>query len=49
MNLIFKEPETVAVPNAIGFLGGYDIELADEIVVIYPTFDGSSPGERGVF
>jgi hypothetical protein len=40
MELKLKPPQTVEVPNAIGFLGGYDIDHADEIVVIYTTFDG---------
>ena len=40
MSLDLGQPETVDVPNAIGFLGGYDMDHADEIVVIYTTFDG---------
>ncbi len=40
MELKLNPPKTVDVPNAIGFLGGYDFDHADEIVVIYTTFDG---------
>jgi len=40
MELKLSPPKTVDVPNAIGFLGGYDFDHADEIVVIYTTFDG---------
>jgi len=40
MEIKLSEPEIMAVPNAMGFLGGYDMDHADEIVVIYTTFDG---------
>ncbi len=40
MELKLSPPKTVDVPNAIGFIGGYDFDHADEIVVIYTTFDG---------
>ena len=40
MDLQLSEPKIVAVPNVIGFIGGYDIDHADEIVVIYTSFDG---------
>ncbi len=44
MELELKDPETVDVPNTIGFIGGYDFDHADEIVVIYTTFDGLGLG-----
>ncbi len=47
MELDLSEPETVSVPNAIGFIGGYDIDHADEILVIYTTFDGLGLREGG--
>lgn len=40
MKLKLDSPETVEVPNTIGFIGGYDFDHADEIVVIFTTFDG---------
>jgi ABC-type dipeptide/oligopeptide/nickel transport system permease subunit len=40
MELDLSPPQTVDVPNIIGFEGGYDFDHADEIVVIYTTFDG---------
>jgi ABC-type dipeptide/oligopeptide/nickel transport system permease subunit len=40
LDLQLSEPETVSVPNLIGFIGGYDIDHADEILVIYTSFDG---------
>jgi hypothetical protein len=47
MVLELSDPETVPVPNAIGFIGGYDIDHADEIVVIFTTFDGLGLSEYG--
>lgn len=40
MNLRLSAPQEVEVPNAIGFSGGYDMNHAAEIVVVYTTFDG---------
>ncbi|RLD05624.1 MAG: hypothetical protein DRI65_08400 [Chloroflexota bacterium] len=40
LDLQLSEPKTVSVPNMIGFIGGYDIDHADEILVIYTSFDG---------
>jgi hypothetical protein len=40
MELQLSEPQVVEIPNVIGFIGGYDIDHADEIVVIYSTFEG---------
>jgi ABC-type dipeptide/oligopeptide/nickel transport system permease subunit len=40
MDISLSEPQIVEVPNIIGFIGGYDIDHADEIVVVYTTFDG---------
>jgi len=40
LDLQLSEPETVAVPNMVGFIGGYDIDHAAEILVIYTSFDG---------
>lgn len=47
MSLNLGAPETVSIPNAIGFLGGYDMDHADEIVMIYTTFDGLGLAEPG--
>jgi hypothetical protein len=35
------------VPNVVGFIGGYDFDHADEIVVIYTTFDGLGLSDYG--
>jgi ABC-type dipeptide/oligopeptide/nickel transport system permease subunit len=40
LDLQLSEPTTVFVPNVMGFIGGYDIDHADEILVIYTSFDG---------
>ena len=51
MVLNLDDPETVAIPNAIGFIGGYDMDNADDIVMIYTTFDGlglSDPGQEKI-
>jgi len=40
MELDLSPPKIVVVPNVNGFIGGYDFDHADEIVVIYTTFDG---------
>jgi hypothetical protein len=40
LDLQLSEPTTVSVPNMIGFIGGYDMDHADEIMVIYTSFDG---------
>ncbi|MCD6425603.1 MAG: hypothetical protein J7L35_08845, partial [Anaerolineales bacterium] len=40
LDIQLSEPKTVSVPNMIGFIGGYDIDHADEILVIYTSFDG---------
>jgi len=47
MKIELSDPYTVAVPNVIGFIGGYDIDHADEILVIYTTFDGLGLSEYG--
>jgi len=47
MSLELTEPEVVSVPNLVGFIGGYDFDHADEIVVIYTTFDGLGLNEFG--
>ncbi len=47
LDLRLSEPETVSVPNMIGFIGGYDIDHADEILVIYTSFDGLGLSEYG--
>lgn len=46
MMLELSEPTKVSVPNAIGFIGGYDMDHADEVVVIYTTFDGLGLSEQ---
>lgn len=40
LDLSLTEPETVSVPNMIGFIGGYDMDHANEILVVYASFDG---------
>ncbi|MFL7813472.1 MAG: ABC transporter permease subunit [Anaerolineales bacterium] len=47
MSLDLAEPELVSVPNVVGFIGGYDFDHADEIVVIYTTFDGLGLSDYG--
>ncbi len=47
LSLDLSEPELVTVPNVVGFIGGYDFDHADEIVVIYTTFDGLGLSEFG--
>jgi len=40
MEIDLTEPQQVEVPNAVGFYGGYDMNHAAEIVVVYTTYDG---------
>jgi len=40
LDLKLSEPKTVSVPNVIGFIGGYDIDHADDILMVYTSFDG---------
>jgi ABC-type dipeptide/oligopeptide/nickel transport system permease subunit len=40
MDLDLGDPQEVEVPNAIGFYGGYDMENAAEIVVVFTSYDG---------
>lgn len=40
MDLDLEDPEEVEVPNAIGFYGGYDMDYAAEIVVVFTAYDG---------
>jgi len=47
MKITLSDPHTVAVPNVIGFIGGYDVDHADEILVIYTSFDGLGLTEFG--
>ncbi len=47
MSLELTDPEVVSVPNLVGFIGGYDFDHADEIVVIYTTFDGLGLNDFG--
>jgi ABC-type dipeptide/oligopeptide/nickel transport system permease subunit len=47
LDLQLSEPITVSVPNMIGFIGGYDMDHADEILVIYTSFDGLGLSEYG--
>lgn len=51
MDLQLSDPRTVPVPNAIGFSGGFDLDAAYELLVIYTSFDGlgiSEFGQEGV-
>lgn len=47
MTIELSDPQTIEVPNAIGFIGGYDVDHADEILVIYTSFDGLGLSEFG--
>ena len=40
MNLSLSEAQEVAVPTVLGYLPGSDLNLADELVVIYAHYDG---------
>ncbi len=40
MKLELSEPELTAVPTVLGYLPGSDLNLADELVIIYAHFDG---------
>jgi len=42
IDLSFGEGEQIKVNNAIGYLGGYDIDNANETVVIYASYDTST-------
>ncbi len=40
MSLALGEPETVQVPSVIGYIPGSDLDLADEVVVLFTNYDG---------
>ncbi len=40
MKVELSEPELTAVPTVLGYLPGSDLNLADELVIIYAHFDG---------
>jgi len=40
MQLTLTPPQAVEVPNIMGYLPGSDLDLADELVVIYVAYDG---------
>jgi len=42
IDLKFGEGERIKVNNAIGYLGGYDIDNAHETVVLYASYDSST-------
>ena len=48
MKIDLSDPQIVEVPNVVGFIGGYDIDHADEILVIYTTFDGLGLSDFGL-
>jgi peptide/nickel transport system permease protein len=39
MSLTLAEPEEVAIPQVLGFMPGSDFDLADDLVVIFATYD----------
>lgn len=40
MSVELGEPETVQVPSVIGYIPGSDLDLADEVVVLFTYYDG---------
>jgi peptide/nickel transport system permease protein len=40
MSLALSEPEAVQVPSVIGYIPGSDLDLADEVVVLFTYYDG---------
>lgn len=51
MSLELSQPTAVEIPNAVGFLGGYDMDYANELVVVFTTFDGlglTPAGQDGI-
>ncbi|MFZ0547838.1 MAG: ABC transporter permease subunit [Candidatus Promineifilaceae bacterium] len=40
MSLDLSEPESVQVPSVIGYIPGSDLDLADEVVVLFTYYDG---------
>jgi peptide/nickel transport system permease protein len=40
LSLALSEPEMVQVPSVIGYIPGSDLDLADEVVVLFTYYDG---------
>lgn len=40
MSLQLETPQEVEIPNVMGFLPGYDDNLADQLVVLFAAYDG---------
>jgi hypothetical protein len=40
MSVALSEPEVVQVPSVIGYIPGSDLDLADEVVVLFTYYDG---------
>jgi hypothetical protein len=40
LSLALTEPEMVQVPSVIGYIPGSDLDLADEVVVLFTYYDG---------
>jgi peptide/nickel transport system permease protein len=40
MSLTLAEPEEIAIPQVLGFIPGSDFDLADDLVVVFATYDG---------
>jgi peptide/nickel transport system permease protein len=40
LSLSLTEPEAVQVPSVIGYIPGSDLDLADEVVVLFTYYDG---------
>jgi hypothetical protein len=40
LSLQLATPQEVEIPHVMGFLPGYDDDLADQLVIVFATFDG---------
>jgi hypothetical protein len=40
MSLALGEPQTVEIPNVLGFIPGSDFDLTDELVILFASYDG---------
>lgn len=40
LSIALDEPQTAVVPNLLGYLPGSDLDIADELVVVFTTYDG---------
>jgi hypothetical protein len=47
MSLTLTEPEAVQIPSVIGYIPGSDLDLADEVVVLFTYYDGLGTDPNG--